>query len=536
LAWGIAVVLVVCSGWFRERVRERIIAEIEHETGGRVELGSFSFNWTGLEATVTPLVLHGKESAGEPPLLRIPSVSLGLRIISAVERRVDLASLRIEKPAVHLIVYPDGSTNLPGPRHRTPSVEDLFRLAVRRYDVVDGEMDYDNRKFPLNVRGENLRLRVAYEPSGPQYRGELSSRRIRVAAAGIGPVEIDASTAFTLRQSRIEVSAMRLATGGSRVELAGALDDLKAPHGTFTVKANVPLREAVTLFHLPIDSTGQAAFDGRMSVSFASGFDFTLRGRASARGLGYSSGRLKIDGGEMRADVSLVPAKLTLRAMTATALGATLTGQADLADWKTLHFEGKFDGLNVREAAKIATDRPIVWNGTLGGDLTLDAVLGERAAKLQTNASITPAADGTPIQGQLGVSYDQAAGKVRLAQSYLATPTTRVDLEGTLGETLAVRARSTNLEDLLPALAMASNEAPVELPVKLNNGRTRAPADRSRSPTPASTGTPSTGSAATWKSAGAVSDFSAPSWRAASRTFKDRPGSRRVTGSLKGAR
>ena len=90
---AITAVLAVRSGWFRERVRERIVREIETATGGRAELGSFSFEWEHLVATVSPLVLHGTEPAGEPPLLRVESVTVGLHVISALERKVDLASL-----------------------------------------------------------------------------------------------------------------------------------------------------------------------------------------------------------------------------------------------------------------------------------------------------------------------------------------------------------------------------------------------------------------------------------------------------------
>ena len=38
---AVASLLVFQSGWFRERVRTRILQELENGTGGRVELGNF---------------------------------------------------------------------------------------------------------------------------------------------------------------------------------------------------------------------------------------------------------------------------------------------------------------------------------------------------------------------------------------------------------------------------------------------------------------------------------------------------------------
>src|SRR6185295_3743102 len=131
---AITGVLILRSDWFRDSVRRRIITEIETATGGRAEIGSFDFDWSGLTATVRPLVLHGKEGPGEPPLLRVESAQVVLRIISALRRKVDLTAIRIDGLSGRVVVYPDGSTNFPVPHGRTPSgktwAQELIDLAV----------------------------------------------------------------------------------------------------------------------------------------------------------------------------------------------------------------------------------------------------------------------------------------------------------------------------------------------------------------------------------------------------------------------
>src|SRR5437016_496587 len=103
LVAAFAAFLIFQSGWFREKVRERIVTEVEQKTGGRVELGQFDFDATHLAAHVSPFILHGKEGVGEPPLIRIPSLTVGLRVISALERQVDLATLIVQKPEVRIV-------------------------------------------------------------------------------------------------------------------------------------------------------------------------------------------------------------------------------------------------------------------------------------------------------------------------------------------------------------------------------------------------------------------------------------------------
>src|SRR5216683_949494 len=73
--------LILPSAWFREKVRERIVYEVEKATGGRVEIGSFYFDWKTLTAEVSPFVLHGTEGAGQQPLARVDRLKVGLKII-----------------------------------------------------------------------------------------------------------------------------------------------------------------------------------------------------------------------------------------------------------------------------------------------------------------------------------------------------------------------------------------------------------------------------------------------------------------------
>src|ERR1041385_6858071 len=129
---SIAGVLIVRSDRFHQYVQRRIVEEIQRATGGRIELGGYTLDWHNLTAQVQQLVIHGKESPSEPPLLQVGSATLGLRIIAVLETKVDLASLRIERPQAYFVVYPDGSTNFPGPRARSDKLwsEEMLNLKV----------------------------------------------------------------------------------------------------------------------------------------------------------------------------------------------------------------------------------------------------------------------------------------------------------------------------------------------------------------------------------------------------------------------
>src|SRR6185369_16891987 len=371
---AVAGVLIVRSGRFHQYIQRRIVEEAQRATGAHVELGGFALDWHNLTVQVQGLVLHGKETPAEPPLLQVGSATLGLRIISVLEKKVDLASLRVERPQAYFVVYPDGSTNFPGPPGRTGKTwsEELLNLKVGVYDVVDGLVEYDGRRIPLHLKGEHLRVRMNYEAQTPSYRGDVSTDSLQVTVEGYGPIPTSMSATFAIEKSRIVLPRVHVATKESSADLSGTLEDPRSLRGTFAMKASASVREAVRIFHLPVEPVGSASFDGQVNVAFDQPLTSILHGRVIARGLGYTQDRLKIRDAEVRGDLQLDRDRLTLRQMTATAFGANITGQANLENGRQFHVEGSIDGLDLRRAATLLTDRPVAWSGTMAGTFSSD--------------------------------------------------------------------------------------------------------------------------------------------------------------------
>ena len=173
----VAALIVVQSAWFHEKVRQRMVREIEDATGGRVELGSFDFDWHTMTISVRNLTIHGTEKPDEAPFARADLVRAGLKVISVLERRVDLESVFVQRPQVNAIVYADGHTNVPQPKAaakpRRDTIESVLDLAIKRFNVVDGAIQAGVRRIPLAVRGENLRAAVVYQAGPARYEGCL---------------------------------------------------------------------------------------------------------------------------------------------------------------------------------------------------------------------------------------------------------------------------------------------------------------------------------------------------------------------------
>ena len=117
----LAITLVGLYFWassasFQNLVRAELITRLESATGGRVEIASFHWNLLHLEAEADGLVIHGLEAPGEAPYAQAEQLRVRFKLLQIWNPHIRLRELAIIHPQIHLIVYPDGSTNQPQPR------------------------------------------------------------------------------------------------------------------------------------------------------------------------------------------------------------------------------------------------------------------------------------------------------------------------------------------------------------------------------------------------------------------------------------
>ncbi len=561
--------LIIQSDWFREYVRQRIVQVAEDTTGARVELSGFEFNVAELSATVRGLVLHGSEGPDEAPFVVIDSATIGLRIVSVLERQIDLARLAVERPAVNIIVNPDGSTNVPGP-NRPPSgklfTENLLDLKIGEYEINNGLVVYDNRSIPVNVRGEDLLLLMDYDAQIPAYTGALETGGVNIALPNREPIETILSTGFTLRSTSIDLDGFRLATEDSYISATGRINDLRtadlnmqvtgaidlaelqrrfdlpirpegtasidaaiqltptggetaalvapeipgvvtpvdvsaatitisrldidtpmvnaslngtlvglrAPQGTLQFTAQSALAQAVPALRLPLLPQGTVRVNGEVDVNAANGFDGEIRGTMIAEGLGYVRDRLQIQNASVRGALTIERQELRLRNFTGRALGSDLTGDLTLTNWNRLDVSGTLANLELARASNVLMERPLPWGGTASGTYDVTTSLNAEDLVVETSLRIVPNGQGEPVDGTVSAIYDNAERTVTLPAAAVATGASRVEASGVLGRELRVRARTTNLNDILPALAMFQDNPPNEFPVTLVNGSATA--------------------------------------------------------------
>ena len=473
-------VLVLRSDWFHDKVRQRIVAELESATGGTATLGNYSLDWRATTFEFQDLTLRGTEPASAPPLLHAKSIQVGLKIVSFLKKDVDIASAVVREPKVNLIVAADGSTNIPQPKVKSISgkigLEPILDWKIGKFSLENGEMLFAEQKSGLNARGENLHAQFSYDATGPRYKGQLSIQPLELNARAVNqvtpnPVNMNVFLVLGLEKNRIEISNAKFDVGRSNLEASGAIEGLtSSSKGVFRFTAHVAVDQAGKLLKIGMARQGTLEITG--SANYNSASDFTVLAGVSGRGLDVLQDGIHFSGARLTSKAILDPRGLRLEGVVVDVLGGRFTGRADFPRLEIFIVDGAVRDMPIDRT--LATFTPTLpasqttaWSGLASGPVHFEG--GLRGGRLVATAKveIAPAAGGIPVQGSVDLRYDAESETVGLGRSHLQTAGATVDLSGTLGTRLEVQVASTNLKELLPAINVFSAQPVNSLPVEL---------------------------------------------------------------------
>ena len=480
VALVVAGIILVQTAWFRNAVRERIVSVVERATGGRVEIGSFSYNWRNLTAEVSPFVLHGTEPPSASPLFRADKIQIGLKIISALEKKVDIAFLIVETPRAYITIGPDGSTNIPRPklpRFDQNVVEDLLDLHVQHIELRHGVAAYNSWRVPLDAIGEHLQMSLVYQPAGPRYLCAISSGLMRVSSPKLrAPTEFALDSQMELGRNTIQVLRLNLAAGGMKIDSSGTIVNLYSPVLNFDVTAALPVRDLNRLARTSLEARGDLWLQGHVSAGGSSPDRFV--GRLTGRSLGYTRQGIAVRDIAMSSYADMTPDKINLMELRLSSPDGSFQGAAQVDELKRVMVKGQIAGVTIAEVGKLAGRPTGSLDGVFSGAVQLDGQAtpsGLAGTSASAVVDLKPGANGggIPVQGSLDIHYDQRAGKLELGDSQLDVGSTHAGLSGTLGENLAVHLVSRNLNDALPVLRAFGAQPPAQWPVELQGSVAR---------------------------------------------------------------
>jgi len=337
---------------FQNLVRQRIVHRLETVTGGRVQIASFHWNLRHLEASASGIVIHGLEAPGEAPYAEVQSLRLRLSILGFWSPRIILSDLQVTRPAFHLIVYPDGSTNQPHPRRPRkpgkPVIDTLFDLKAGHVEIRQGEIefesrttdfDFQNRSLPLDLDAAGVSLLLAYVP--PE-NGNPESYHIEAGASHLNLFRHISRTAGQTAQGRVDCAldltrntvylrSLRFSSGPHDLNLTGALHDFSRPRWQVSALGEFDMRMLDPILGYPFAPEGLARLDltgaGQEGQFRADGLIHVDNG--SYLGTGVTATGIGLD-----ARIHADPSRLLITSIAVRLRqGGQIGGQVDLTRW-----------------------------------------------------------------------------------------------------------------------------------------------------------------------------------------------------------
>jgi translocation and assembly module TamB len=495
VAAALLIILLIVGGIylnsdrFRESVRQRVVAELRQMTGGRVELESFTWKLSSLEFEARNVTIHGKEAANEVPYAHADRILVDVKIVSFFSRKISLENVNLEGLALHLMVYPDGTTNQPSPEStrradETPT-QSLFDLAVKQITAHKATLMVDQEKIPFDLDGKDISAGLSFVPNEKAYDGHLDFAPLTLSYGKAEPVQAEMHLNFLLRAKETEIKSLNLSTKNSRLEASGTLRNYTNPEIALQYQGSVDLAEVGRQAKLAELRAGRADLKGSGSYQSKR---YASQGNVSVRGLEWRNATARLTGVDADSPFTLTQDKIALPRLNARAFGGIVQGTGQITNWSappqakkapqqrgtaSLHL----NGVQISKVAEaISTARmplnKIQLAGAVSGDInsswTGSPAKAVSAMKLDVSPPANPMPKQVPVTAQVQAVYHGDIRTLDVAGLSLATREIRAAAVGTLGSDSAqarVSLNATDLSELQPALdaLQPGTRIPVEL-------------------------------------------------------------------------
>ena len=478
----------VTTDSFQRSIRRRVIASLEKITGGRVELGEFHTIPFRLRVDARNLTIHGREASDQIPFMRVDRLQAEMKIISLLSTTIGLHSLVLEHPVAHVIVYSDGSTNVPAPQVSLPSnqgpVEQLISFSVSRIEVQRGELLWEDKKMPFDFDARDVALLLNYSLLRRQYEVHLLAGSVATRFQQYPSFAWRGDASLVLAKGHADISSLTMISGKSEIHFAGRLQDFHNPQVTGDYHGLADLGELAPLARQAQVRKGTVQFGGKGSWSLQ---DFSTQGTVQGKDIEWSNGKVSMRNGRITAGYSVTPNRFHVFSIKATLLGGDLLGDADVTNWQSSlepspvprrsHVIGRvppgslqrgsvrlqlagfplLPGLEMLSSRRLPLDR-LALSGRASGNVDMLWVGSIRDAETRLSLSIAPplkpAPGEIPVHGQINGIYRGSRNELDVSQLHLTTPASEITAAGNPAAASALRFSFTshNLREWTPLL------------------------------------------------------------------------------------
>lgn len=465
----LGVYILLHNRSFHDYVLRTAQQKITASLGSNAHIQEFALNFSGISPTldIYGVVVDGAAPYQTPPLLQIQHARVGLQVVSLLHKKWYLSDVTVDHPIVQVFVDKQGRSNIPTPQSSgSKSNTNVFDLGIRHAFLDHGEVYYNNRKSVLDADLHELTFKSAFDTTNRRYAGTLAYSNGHLQMGDYNTIDHDFRADFAATPDKFTLHHAVLRSGHSVFSIDATLADYASPKIDAQYNAVLDSGEFRQIMKNPTLPVGLINIGG--TVKYAVQTNVPLMKGVVVNGT-LSSGSLRLASPQFHGDIRNLGANYTLmngnaevRDMHAALLGGELRGSlvmTDVTGNSHSRLRATLHNISLAQAKALMNSpaaKQVGLTGVLNADA--DATWGKTFNDLTatTNATVrasltsSKSSAAVPLNGVIHARYAAPTKTIALNQSYIRTPQTAINLNGTVSDrsALAIQLQSNDLHEI----------------------------------------------------------------------------------------
>lgn len=484
---GILLIVIIVAAFFylqtnsfRRFAIGEIVKQADQATGGRTEIGGLDFKASTLTAHLYNITVRGTEGPGQPPLLHADQLTVRAKIVSVLHHQISLRELLIEHPVVHVQVSPDGKNNLPAaPPSKSSSHTSVFDLAVGHVQLTNGEVDYNDRKTPLDADLYDLGTDIHFVSLTKRYDGTVSYRNGNLRYDRYAPLAHNLDLTFSATPDRLQLNSFNLRVGSSDINLKAQVTNYSDPvaDGEYRIRIHT---EDFASMSPSLSPAGDVSLTGKLHYRNVSNQPvmraISLDGQLGSEVLRAVASGKRVELRRLQGSYHLADGNLLVPTISVETFGGSVTASAEMKHLDSTPESTVHAALNrislraIQQMAGEQATRAAALSGTLSGKA--DAAWKGSVSNLRAQSDLViraeassrsnPSARDVPVDGALHFSYDGPRQSISVHDTRFKLPSATLTAQGVISDhsNLQIQVVATDLHQLASlAASFRSNQS-----------------------------------------------------------------------------
>jgi translocation and assembly module TamB len=494
---GIGGYIFIKSNRFQQIAIRKITQTADQASGAKTEIRALDFSLRTLAVHLYDIKVHGAEQAGQRPLLQIDNLTVGIKIQSILQRKFSLNELIMAHPVAYVRVNRAGTSNVPQApptKANENSNANIFELGVRHIQIVNGEINYNDKKTPLDADLHNLDLNTHFDTFAKSYVGSVAYDNGHVHYAQYAPLPHSLNAHFSAKASGLSLEPANISVGSSTALIRANITNFNDP----TVAGDYKIRVHTQDFAAMAPGTnpaGDVTFVGKIQcpsirtqsllrVITTDGIFLSdvisavaSSGRIEARRLHgnyhLANGSLRANGIGVQALGGIVQAEVGMQHLDATPSTQVRTTFRDISLQAAQRAVGRPEIKQIDLSGLIDGSSEASWTGSISSNLKSLRAASDLSLRssAENSAANADSAKRVPVEGVIHLTYDGPRNTLTLRDTMLNIPPAAITAQGEISNRSNLQIRATT-NDLQQLVALAYSFRPNATPPALSGSAT----------------------------------------------------------------